>query len=89
MIDYVEKMLMKSEGEEAEVLSLQRMKTTRSSGKPSKKSDFSGVSLQVLSFFPHIIFFHFLIFQTLCGVVWCGVVWCSGGGAYMFVCVFL
>ena len=32
---------MRSEGEEAEELTLQRMKTTRSSGKPSKKSDSS------------------------------------------------
>lgn len=30
---------MKSEGEEAEKLSLQRMKTRRSSGKSSKRSD--------------------------------------------------
>lgn len=80
MSDYVEKMLKKSEGDEAEALSLQRMKTTRSSGKPSKKSDFSVVQTLVLSFFPHIIFFFsffsFLFFftfssskQTLCGVV--------------------
>lgn len=50
---YVKRMLMRSEGEEAEELSLQRMKTTRSSGKPSKRSRFSGseVLVGVLGFF--------------------------------------
>lgn len=36
---------MRSEGEEAEELTLQRMKTTRSSGKPSKRSDSSAFVL--------------------------------------------
>lgn len=40
----MKRMLMRSEGEEAEELTLQRMKTTRSSGKPSKRSDSSSVA---------------------------------------------
>lgn len=71
MSDYVEKMLMKSEGQAAEALSLQRMKTTRSSGKPSKKSGFSKVLLQVLSFFPLIIF---PSLSHIPNTMWCGVV---------------
>lgn len=50
---YVKRILMRSEGPEAEEQSLQRMKTTRSSGKPSKRSKFSGNELvdEVLGFF--------------------------------------
>lgn len=36
-VAYVERMLMKSEGEEAVAESLERMKTTRSSGRSSKR----------------------------------------------------
>lgn len=48
---------MRSEGEEAEELSLQRMKTTRSSGKPSKKSGFAVVVVlrELLSFFRFVM----------------------------------
>lgn len=46
---YVSKMLMKSEGQEAPELSLERIEMTRSSGKESNKSDgggrMSGLSL--------------------------------------------
>ena len=49
------RMLMISEGQEAEELSLQRMKTTRSSGKSSKRSDFSVSVGGVLCFFPNMM----------------------------------
>lgn len=70
---------MRSDGEEAEELSLQRMKTTRSSGKPSKKSDLAVVLRELLSFFlcsviivmcslPYLLLLRqiLLIFQALC-----------------------
>jgi hypothetical protein len=47
----VTRMPTRSEGREAEALSLQRMKTTRSSGKSSKRSGFSASVLRVLGFF--------------------------------------
>lgn len=64
---------MRSEGEEAEELTLQRMKTTRSSGKPSKRSDSSSVA--------------FVHGGDDDGVVFCFFLICFG--LVFFVCVFL
>lgn len=49
--NYVIRTLMKSDGDPAEELSLQRMQTTRSSGNPSKKSDLPALSGAGLIFF--------------------------------------
>jgi len=55
-------MFMNSEGEEAVELSLERMKTTRSSGRHSKRSVFF-----LVCFNGALMFLGFLLFAFKCG----------------------